>query len=156
VDRRKNGCKRHLITDARGLPLVVVTTPANVRDEAPLVAMLDSLPPLPTASGRLRYLPGAVLGDRGYGFPWVIKQVVRRRIRSLLAPRGSPHGSGLGRVRYVVERTMSWMTGFRRLEHCFERSGEHWQALNELACCVICARRLRETNRQQCTARMAA
>jgi hypothetical protein len=118
--------------------------------------MLDDLPPLRMASGQRRYRPAAVAGDRAYGFPWIIRQVVRRRIDSLLAPRGSPHGSGLGRVRYVVERSMSWMTGFRRIELCYERSGEHWQAFNELACCMICARRLRKLGRQQRSVRMVA
>ena len=156
MDRRKNGCKRHLIGDADGLPLIIVTPPANVRDEVPLVAMLDDLPPVRMPSGQSRYRPGAAVGDRAYGFPWIIKQVVERRIASLLAPRGSPHGSGLGRVRYVIERTMSWMTGFRRIEMCFERSGAHWQAFNELACCVICANRLRAVNSAQRQKRMAA
>jgi hypothetical protein len=134
----------------------VVTTPANVRDEVPLVGMLDDLPPVRMPSGRLRYLPGQAAGDRAYGFPWIIKAVVARGIESLLAPRGSPHGSGLGKVRYVIERTMSWMTGFRRLELCYERTGAHWQAMNELACCVICGRRLRDANRAERQQRMAA
>jgi hypothetical protein len=152
VDRRKNGCKRHLIGDAGGLPLLVVTTPANVRDEVPLVAMLDDLPPVRMPSGQRRYLPGEAVGDRAYGFPWIVAQVVERRIASLLAPRGSPHGSGLGRVRYVIERTMSWMNGFRRIEQCYERTGDHWQAFNELACCFICANKLRKLNRRKMAA----
>jgi hypothetical protein len=133
-----------------------VTTPANVRDEQPLVPMLDELPPIRMPSGQRRYLPGAAAGDRAYGFPWIIKEVVERGIESLLAPRGSPHGSGLGKVRYVIERTMSWMTGFRRIELCYERTGAHWQAMNELACCVICARRLRDATRAERERRMAA
>jgi hypothetical protein len=59
-------------------------------------------------------------------------------------------------VRYVIERTMSWMTGFRRIELCYERTGAHWQAMNELACCVICARRLRDATRAERERRMAA
>jgi transposase len=142
VDRRKNGCKRHVITDAGGLPLLLTTTPANVRDEVPFIEMLDTLPPIRMPSGQLRYRPDAAVGDRGFGFPWIIAQVVQRRIKSLLAERGSPHGSGLGKVRYVVERTISWFNGFRRIDHCYERTGPNWQAFNELACCVICANRL--------------
>lgn len=51
---------------------------------------------------------------------------------------------------------MSWMTGFRRIELCYERTGAHWQAMNELACCVICARRLRDATRAERERRMAA
>lgn len=122
---------------------MVVTTPANVRDEQPLAGMLGAMPPVKMPSGRVRYKPGAVVGDRGYGFAWTIAAVVAMRVASLLCPRGSPHGSGLGSVRWVIERTMSWMGNFRRLKVCYERTGEHWQAMNELAACVICANRVR-------------
>ena len=33
TDRAEKGCQRHVITDADGIPLVVKTTPANVRDD---------------------------------------------------------------------------------------------------------------------------
>jgi Transposase DDE domain len=123
-----------------------------VRDEQPFIALLDALPPTRSKSGRLRRKPGAVVGDRGYGFKWIIAQVLQRKIRSLLAPRGSPHGSGLGKIRYVIERTISWVSSFRRIAHCYERTAAHWQAFNELACCMICANKLRQFNQQ----RMAA
>jgi DDE family transposase len=145
-----------VVTDAGGLPLLVVTTPANVRDEVPLTAMLDALPAVRTPSGRRRRRPGAVVGDRGYGFPHTIRAVRARRLRSLLAPRGSPHGSGLGTVRYVVERTLSWAAGYRRIAACHERTGRSWQAMNELACCFICANRLRALNRADRQRRMVA
>ena len=34
---------------------------------------------------------------------------------------------------------MSWWTHFRRINLCYERKGEHFQGLHELAACVICA-----------------
>src|SRR5947209_13658766 len=69
TDRAKAACKRHLVTDGYGIPLVVTVGPANQRDET-------AMPPLRWAlwlvlgciSGRRR--PGAVQADRGYGFPW--------------------------------------------------------------------------------------
>jgi hypothetical protein len=70
---------------------------------------------------------------------------VRRRVRSLLALDGqarTEHGSGLGKTRYVVERSLSWMSNFRRLKLCYERFGEHFQAFHELAACLICANRI--------------
>ena len=137
------------------MPLLVECTPANVRDDTPFLSMLDALPPVKTAkAGRPRYKPATVVGDAGYGFEHVIPQVVSRRVVPLLAPRSKPgrpvtHGSGLGRVRYVVERTIAWLANFRRIDRCFERTGTAWQAFNELACCVVCAnkwRKLEETN----------
>jgi len=51
-------------------------------------------------------------------------------------------------VRFVIERTMSWLGNYRRLKMCYERTGEHWQAMNELAACVICAHRIQSLNPQ--------
>jgi transposase len=87
-------------------------------------------------------LPAAVQADRGYGFPWTIGLVRAWGMRAMIAPRGSPHGSGLGRTRYVVERTHAWLSWFRRLVRCYERRPEHAQGFHALAACVICARRL--------------
>ena len=114
----------------------------GVRDEVPAVAMVQALPAVKQPRGRPRRRPRQLIGDRGYGFPWIIAAVVLLGIVSLLCPRGSPHGSGLGRRRYVIERTMSWLGNFRRLKLCYERTGAHFQAFHELAACLICAGKL--------------
>lgn len=110
--------------------------------------MLDAMPSVKMPGpGAPRHKPKAVIGDAAYGFDHIIAQVVERRVRPLLAPRGKPghpasHGSGLGRVRYVVERTIGWLGNFRRIAQCYERTGRAWQAFNELACCMICSKKL--------------
>ena len=142
TDRSKNGCKRHLICDAKGTPLVIQTGPANQRDEEMVKPMLDEFPHLKDRHGKIRTKPKAMQGDRGYGFVWIIKMLVRMLITSLLAPRGSPHGSGLGKTRYVVERTLSWFSNYRRLKLCYERTGQHFRAFHVLAACDICCKRL--------------
>jgi transposase len=105
--------------------------------------MLDRFPQVPDSQGKEHRKPKAVQGDRAYGFKWIIAMVVQRLIISLLAPRGSPHGSGLGKTRYVVERTMAWFANYRRLRACYEKTGAHFQAFHELAACVMCSNRLR-------------
>jgi len=122
--------------------------------------MLDTMPPVKNSGpGAPRYKPKSVVGDAGYGFDHIIPKVVERRIRPLLAPRGKAghpvtHGSGLGRVRYVVERTIAWLANFRRINHCYERTGQAWQAFNELACCVICAGKFATISRTRLAARI--
>jgi transposase len=143
TDRAKNGCKRHLIADGHGLPLVVQVGPANRRDEQWLPCLLWWLW-LVLSYGRRRR-PAALLGDRGYGFPWSIALVLAWGIRSLLAVRGAPHGSGLGHTRFVVERTHSWFEHYRRLVRCYEDTGAHYQGFYQLAACAICAKRLRDS-----------
>jgi hypothetical protein len=43
VDRRKQGLKRSVATEARGIPLVAVPAPANQRDDGLLAATLDAV-----------------------------------------------------------------------------------------------------------------
>ena len=145
TDRSKNGCKRHVIDDARGLPLVVETGPANEPDGKRAIAMLDKIPAVAGRRGRPRRKPKIFQGDAAYGSAAIQRQVVKRGIRPLLAPYGNSkreHGSGLGRTRYVVEQTLSWFGNFRRLKLCYERTAEHFQAFHELAASLICFNRL--------------
>ena len=120
-------------------------TAANVRDEQPLTAMLDALPAVKQPrgrGGRPRKRPQSLIGDRGYGYAWIVAAVLMRRIASLLSRRGTPHGSGLGKRRYVIERMMAWFGHFRRLKLCYEREGRHFQAFHDLASCLICFNKL--------------
>jgi transposase len=151
VDRRKKGCKRHVLTDADGIPLVIQTGPANQRDDTKVEDLLEAFPVLTDGkTGAMHLQPKALMGDRGYGFAHIIALVVLFGILSLLSPRGKdkPHGSGLGEQRYVIERTMSWWTHFRRINLCYERKGEHFQGLHQLAACVLCANKLRAARAQ--------
>jgi transposase len=142
TDRGKKGCKRHLLTDGYGIPLVVTVGPANRRDETAMPVLLWLLyVVLGCLGGRRR--PGAVQADRGYGFPWTMALVLAWGIKALIAPRGSEHGSGLGHTRFVVERTHAWFGHFRRLAQCYERKEGHFLGMQQLAACVICARRIR-------------
>src|SRR5512135_1780074 len=50
TDRGKKGCKRHVVTDASGLPLVVRTGPANQPDAELALEMLDAIPPAAAAA----------------------------------------------------------------------------------------------------------
>jgi transposase len=123
---------------------VVHTGPANQNDEARLPGLLAALPPVPTKAGTARRVR-TVLADAAYGVAWLIAVVVGLGYRARLKPRGRAgevHGSGLGRRRYVVERTLAWMANDRRLRVCYERTGVSWQGFHELSACAFCARRL--------------
>jgi DDE family transposase len=124
---------------------VVRTGPANQPDAGLALEMLDAIPPCGGRKGRPRRRPKVFQGDGAYGTQAILAAVVQRRIRSLLAPYGKArkgHGSGLGKTRSVVERSLSGMGSYRRLKFCYERFGEHFQAFHELAACLICANRI--------------
>jgi transposase len=133
-----------VLTDADGVPLVVQTTAANVNDDRQLPALLDARPAVQGPRGRPRRNPGSIVGDRAYGTAAMIALVIAMGIFSFLAPRADKtHGSGLGVLRYVVERTLACFGHFRRLKMCYERTGEHFQALHEVAACCLIATRLK-------------
>ena len=48
------------------------------------------------------------------------------------------HGSGLGKVRWVVERTFAWLHQFKRLRVRSEVRADLHQGLLELACSISC------------------
>jgi len=61
----------------------------------------------------------------------------------VIARRKTEHGSGLGRYRWVVERTLSWLHQFKRLLVRYERRADMHEAMLALGCCLVCFRRLR-------------
>lgn len=82
------------------------------------------------------------MADRGYDHDSYRAQLRERGIRPLIARRKTAHGSGLGRVRWPVERSLSWLHQFRRLLVRFERRAEMHEAFLRLGCCLICLRKL--------------
>jgi transposase len=92
--------------------------------------------------GRPRRRPDALVADRGYDHDAYRRQLRRRGIRPLIARRRTAHGSGLGQLRWPVERSLSWLHQFRRLLVRFERRADMHEALLAIACCLICLRKL--------------
>jgi transposase len=54
--------------------------------------------------------------------------------------------SGLGSVRWVVERAFAWLHAFRRLRARYERRVDIHQAMVSIACSIICLRHLRNSS----------
>lgn len=133
-----------MLSDAEGNPLVVQTTPANVPDQERLPPLLEARPAVQGPRGRPRRNPEAIIGDRAYGTKEKVAHVEGLGIESLLAERADDtHGSGLGLLRYVIERTLACFSHFRRLRVCYERWGEHFQAFHDLAAALLICSRLK-------------
>jgi len=64
-------------------------------------------------------------------------------IASRIARRDDICGSGLGTVRWVVERTIAWYHGVERLHIRWERRDDIHEAFLSLTTCVICYRHVR-------------
>lgn len=138
TDRRKAGSKHHLITDARGVPLVAQITAANVNDITQLDPLVAALPAVRGRPGRPKRRPGVLQGDRGYDSQPHRDRLWAQGITPILARRRTPHGSGLGVHRWVVERTHAWLHRYRRLTVRYERRDDIHQAFLTLGCVLIC------------------
>ena len=142
MDRRRAGSKHHLITCGRGSPLAVKTTAANVNDITEFVPLLDAVPPVRGRRGRPRRRPRHVYGDRAYHSRKSRRELRRRKVKVRVAKPEDPHGSGLGRRRWVVERTIAWLHQHRRLRVRYERRADIHDALVSIGCCLICFKQL--------------
>ncbi|GGS98303.1 hypothetical protein GCM10010270_82840 [Streptomyces violaceus] len=65
-----------------------------------------------------------------------------KRIGVRIARKGIESSERLGRRRWVIERTMSWLSGYRRLSHRYERDPRNYLAFLGLAAALCCYKRL--------------
>jgi transposase len=143
VDRGKQGTKRSLLTDRRGIPLGCVVAPANRHDSPLLRPTLETL-------GRFELRFGLGLPDditvhldAGYDSSKTRELLDEFGCHGVISKKGTPLQAG---ARWVVERTNSWHNrGFRKLAICTERQTPVIDAFIALANAVIITRRLIRT-----------
>ena len=145
VDRARSGSKHHLLVDATGIPLAWSVTGGNRNDVTQLIPLVERVPPVAGKPGRPRKRPDRVTADRGYDHDKYRRELRRLGIGSEIARRKTEHGSGLGRVRWVVERTFAWLHHFKRLLVRYDRRHEIHEAFLAIGCCLVCFRRLQNS-----------
>jgi transposase len=138
VDRGRAGSKHHLLVDASGIPLAWTLTGGNRNDVTQLIPLLEAVP---AVAGP----PECVIADRGYDHDKYRALVWARGIEPVIARRQTEHGSGLGRLRWVVERTFAWLHHFKRLLVRYDRRAAIHEAFLALGCCLVCFRRLQRS-----------
>lgn len=144
VDRRKKGTKYTLLVDRDGVPLVIHAAPANSSDHCEILPAVVDFPVVGGKPGRPRTHPKDLYGDAGFD-----SEPTRCILRWLgiephIRHRDEKHGSHLGRVRWVVERTISWIKGLRRMRVRYDRSDTTIDAWTSIAAAVVCLHILRE------------
>jgi len=146
VDRARQGSKHHLITCGRGTPLAASLSGGNRNDITQLVPLVDAIPPVRGRRGRPRRRPNRLYGDRAYHSQKGRGELRKRRIQAKIAWPKSTHGSGLGRERRVVERTIAWLHQYRRLRIRYERRADIHEAFLAIGCSLICLKLLQPEN----------
>jgi transposase len=116
---------------------------ANAHDATQLLPLLDAIPAIigPRGRpGRPRKRPTKLHADKAYDSSALRRAVRARSITPRIARRGIDSSERLGRYRWLVERTLSWLLGCRRLGVRYERRAELLEGLLHLACALICCR----------------
>jgi putative transposase len=133
-----NGRKRHVLADTLGLLIAVVVTPANAQDrDGAVVLVLRAR----RRGRRLQHL----WADNAYEGNWISwahsalgldVEIVRRP--DLAAFKVLPR-------RWVIERTLAWITRRRRCARDYERLPAHHAAMVQWAAILQMTRRLAHT-----------
>jgi transposase len=102
------------------------------------------------------FAPAELWADRGYDGDELRRQLRRRSVEPMISERrkpGAPVPAGtptvrranrrrprprdpLGRKRWPVERTNSWLRNWRRVSTRWERQPEHWLAVIQIAAAI--------------------
>ncbi|MFT3874189.1 MAG: IS5 family transposase [Nocardioides sp.] len=140
VDRGKQGTKRSLMVEARGIPIGCVVAGAH-RNDSPLLR--------PTLERLARFDEGLGVGlpeditvhlDAGYDSGKTRELLEELGCHGVISAKGTPLQAD---QRWVVERTNSWHNrGFKKLTICAERRARVIEAFIALANAVIITRRL--------------
>lgn len=138
TDRRKLGSKHHVVTDANGIPLQAELSGANSPDVKHLLPLTVNIPEVRGKPGRPRTRPEAMYADRAYDSEPARALLRWLGIKPVLARRRTAHGSGLGKFRWVVERTLSWLHQFRRLRTRWDRRDDIHEGFLACAKSMIC------------------
>jgi transposase len=80
--------------------------------------------------------------DRAYDSKRHRKELRDRHIVPKIARQKTGHGSGLGRERWIVERTISWLHANRYLARRHARRADIHEAMLTLACAKICLKQV--------------
>ena len=140
TDRSKEGTKRHLLTEANGLPVGLVVTGANTHDITQVEAVLRSMPFLPPDYDG--DAPHGFCADKGYESESVRTLIWRHGYADHIRSRSEERDSkinipGYRARRWVCGRTHSWMNRYRRILVRWEKKTDNYLALLHLICAIM-------------------
>jgi transposase len=113
-----------MVTERLGLPLTAAVTAGNVNDTLLFTALLDEVPAVLTPARQRRSRPRKVDADKAYDHAANRAYLRCRGIKPRIARRGVKSSTRLGRHRWRIERTLSWLSCYRRLAVRWDRDGK--------------------------------
>ncbi|MBA3423336.1 MAG: IS5 family transposase [Rubrobacter sp.] len=146
TDRGKLGAKIHLLVDQRGAPLSIVLTGANRHDKTAAVDLVVSV-----MVKRPVHKEQHLCADKAYDAKEIREFVassgyeshieVNPRRSAQLDGENPEQNNGVEKIhparRWVVERTISWLTKRRSLRTRWSKKAGNWLTLVQIACAHI-------------------
>jgi IS5 family transposase len=127
-----------VVVDRQGIPLAVILSAANVHDSRMMLETVDAIEPIKGRRGRPRKRPTKLHADKAYDSKPLREELRKRSITPRIARRGIESSERLGKHRWVVERTLSWLNRYRRLRIRYERRADMHLAFLQIGCALIC------------------
>jgi putative transposase len=146
TDRGKKGSKKSVLTDEQGGPLGAVVAAANVNDHLLLEATIEAIVverPQPSAER-----PQHLCLDGGYNNGPSREVAARHRYPAHIRPGGEEEKGPYPKApthkprRWVVERTLAWLSKCRALLVRYDKHAENYLGLVQLACALLWYRRV--------------
>jgi transposase len=122
TDRGKQGTKYHIATTGDGVPVACAATATNVNDTLVFERLFL------TAFAVMAQLQ-TVFADKGYDAEHHRDRYRKFGAEPRIHKRGQPHGSGLGKRRWPVERSNAGVLENKRLALRYDRLGFIIQSL---------------------------
>jgi transposase len=138
VDRGKPCSKVHVLSERAGIPVSVAVSAANTHDSHALKPLVKAIPAIKSRRGSRRRKPGKPHADKAWDQPYLRRWGRDCGIGVRIAGKGIESGAKLGKHRWVIERTIAWLAGHRRLTIRDERKAEHFLAA------LTCHKKLRK------------
>jgi transposase len=142
VDRGKPGAKIHALSDRAGLPLAVGVSAANTNDHYALKPLVRAIPAVRSRRGPRRARPTKLHADKAYDVTELRRWLRQRQIAPRIARKGIESSEKLGQHRWVIERSIAWLFGYRRLTIRYERHAHLFSAFLTLAAVLTCYKKL--------------
>jgi putative transposase len=145
TDRGKNGTKESVLVEADGGPLAAVVAAANVNDHLLLRETIEAIVverPEPTPEA-----PQHLCLDAGYDNPASRGVAAAAKYTPHIVParkenRGKARRKGYRPRRWVVERTLAWLSKCRAILVRYDKKDDNFLGLIQLACALSWYRRL--------------
>ncbi|OIJ64564.1 IS5 family transposase [Streptomyces mangrovisoli] len=131
----------HILSDANGLPLAVGVSAANVHGSEGLKPMVAGHQTKHDPFRGQYFKPQRLHADKAYGIPHLRKWLWGKCIGVRIARKGIESSERLGCRRWAIARTMSWLSGYRRLGPRYERNPRNYLAFLGLAAALCCYKR---------------